>query len=347
MSADDNRGGVVGTDRSERRASASGSAYVRDNLVLFGALASNLGIAVAKFIAAGITGSSSMLSEAFHSVVDSLNQVLMLYGEHRSKRGPDLKHSFGYGRELYFWAFVVAILIFAAGAGLSFYEGYNHYQNPAQLKDPTVNYVVLGVAALFEGASWTVALRAFAADKGDSGWWDAIHGSKDPSVFVVLFEDTAALLGLAVAALGVWASHAFIAPRLDGVASMVIGVILAAVAILLARESKGLLIGESAARDVVDRAREIVASKDWVTCVNYVRTIHLAPNQVFVAISADIEDQLLVGDLERRIEGLEVELKTAIPDLSSIYIRPERSQDAARFASVLSGGQGSTSSGQR
>jgi len=302
--------------------------YVRANLVLFGALTANLGIAVAKFIAAGITGSSSMLSEGFHSVVDSLNQVLLLYGEHRADHPPDEQHPFGYGRELYFWAFVVAILIFAVGAGLSFYEGYLHYVTPEELHDPTVNYVVLAAAFLLEGGSWLIAVREFAESKGDASWWEAVRESKDPSVFIVVFEDSAALAGLIVAATGVWASHHFNAPRLDGVASMVIGIILAMVAVLLAREAKGLLIGERADMRVIEKVRALVAAKGWVTHVNHVRTIHTAPQRVFVAISADIADHVSMGDGERLIEELEHELKAEIPELSSIYIRPEKREDA-------------------
>lgn len=307
-------------------------AYVRKNIVLFGALFANLGIAIAKFVAAGLTGSSSMLSEGFHSVVDSLNQVLLLYGEHRSDRPPDRQHPFGYGRELYFWAFVVAILIFAVGAGLSFYEGYIHFWNPEELSNPTINYIVLGAAFLLEGTSWMIAVREFASSKGNQGWWCAIRESKDPSVFIVMFEDSAALAGLIVAAIGVWASHWFNAPQLDGIASMVIGVILAAVAILLAREAKGLLIGERADLEVIAKVREIVGRKDWVTAVNHVRTIHTSPREIFVAISADIEDHVTMGEGERLIEALEQELKTEIPALSSIYLRPEKAEDVRPLA---------------
>ena len=200
--------------------------YIRQNIVLFGALGANLGIAIAKFFAASVTGSSSMLSEGFHSVVDSLNQVLLLYGQHRGDRAPDRDHPFGYGRELYFWAFVVAILIFSVGAGLSVYEGYIHWMSPEELSDPAINYIVLGVAFLMEGASWSIAIRQFASSKGDRGWWQAVKQSKDPAIFVVLFEDSAALAGLIVAATGVWASHYFDMPKLDGAASMVIGMAL-------------------------------------------------------------------------------------------------------------------------
>ena len=191
---------------------------VRDNIVLYGALAANLGIGIAKFVAAGITGSSSMLTEGVHSCVDSLNQVLLLYGQKRSRQAPDAAHPFGYGRELYFWAFVVAILIFAVGAGVSIYEGWLHIQEPEDLTDPTVNYVVIAIAFALEGTSWTLAMREFAAAKGDIGWWRAVRESKDPSTFIVLFEDSAALAGLPVSGVGVWLDHALCDLRVDCIA---------------------------------------------------------------------------------------------------------------------------------
>jgi len=303
----------------------------RDNIVLFGALAANLGIAVAKFVAAAITGSSSMLTEGVHSVVDSGNQVLLLYGQRRARRPADAAHPFGYGRELYFWAFVVAILIFAIGAGVSIYEGYLHIIEPEPLSDPLVNYIVLGIAALMEGASWTIAMREFDQTRGELGWWDAIHESKDPAGFMVLFEDSAALIGLVVAAIGVWCSHYFNDPRLDGVASIVIGALLAAVAVLLAREAKGLLIGERADPAVIARARAIVAAHPGIVAVNHVRTVHTAPEMVFAAISADFDDDLSMGAAETLIETIERDLRTALPQLKSIYIRPEKSADAVTF----------------
>lgn len=302
---------------------------IRDNIVLYGALAANLGIGIAKFVAAGITGSSSMLTEGVHSCVDSLNQVLLLYGQKRSRRVPDAAHPFGYGRELYFWAFVVAILIFAVGAGVSIYEGWLHIQEPEQLTDPTVNYVVIAIAVALEGTSWTLAMREFAAAKGDTGWWQAVRESKDPTTFIVLFEDSAALAGLLVAGIGVWASHAFGDPRLDGVASIVIGGILAAVAVLLARESKGLLIGERADPATIARIRQLVAAHPGISAVNHVRTVHTAPDAVFVAISADFDDALTMGEAEPLVERIESELRETFPSLTSIYIRPERHEDAA------------------
>ncbi|TPG15276.1 cation diffusion facilitator family transporter [Sphingomonas oligophenolica] len=304
-------------------------AAIRRDIVLYGALAANLGIGVAKFVAAGITGSSSMLTEGVHSCVDSGNQILLLYGQHRAKRPADANHPFGYGRELYFWAFVVAILIFAVGAGVSGYEGYRHVVAPEPLSDPTINYIVLAIAAALEGTSWGLAIKEFGHKKGDAGWWDAIRDSKDPAGFIVLFEDSAALAGLAIAAIGVWASHAFADPRIDGVASILIGVILAGVAILLAREAKGLLIGERAEPEVVETVRAIVAAHPDICSVNHIRTIHTAPDSIFVAISADFADGVSMGDGETLIDEIERELHAAVPQLSSIYIRPEKREDAA------------------
>ncbi|MBB4085191.1 cation diffusion facilitator family transporter [Sphingomonas carotinifaciens] len=304
------------------------TARIRENIVLFGALAANLGIGIAKFVAAGITGSSSMLTEGVHSVVDSGNQVLLLYGQKKARRAPDIVHPFGYGRELYFWAFVVAILIFAIGAGVSIYEGVRHIRTPEPLRDPTVNYIVLVIAFVLEGASWTIAVREFAKAKGDTGWWRAIHQSKDPAGFIVLFEDSAALAGLVIAGIGVWASHAYADPRIDGVASVLIGLILAAVAVLLAREAKGLLIGERADPVTVERIRALVDAQPWITHVNHVRTVHTAPDSIFAAISADFVDDLPMGEAETLIEHLEDDLRAAVPMLSSIYIRPEKRENA-------------------
>ncbi|WP_375249177.1 cation diffusion facilitator family transporter [Sphingomonas sp.] len=303
-------------------------AAIRANLVLYGALAANVGIAVAKFIAASLTGSSSMLTEGVHSLVDSGNQILLLHGQKRAARAPDRLHPFGYGRELYFWAFVVAMLIFALGAGISIYEGYLHILEPEPLRDPAVNYIVLGIAFVLEGGSWTLAMREFNATRGNAGWWKAIRASKDPAGFMVLFEDSAALAGLVLAAIGVWASHHFAEPRLDGAASIAIGALLAAVALLLAREAKGLLIGESADAGLITTIRETLARRPQIRAVNHVRTIHTAPEAIFVAISADFADELTMGDGERLIEDIERELHDLLPQLASIYIRPERREDA-------------------
>ena len=273
-----------------------------------------------------------MMTEGVHSLVDSGNQLLLLYGQRRAGRPPDRAHPFGYGRELYFWAFIVAILIFALGAGISIYEGIVHIRAPEPLRNPMINYIVLGIAILLEGGSWAIAVRAFNASRGETPWWTAIRRSKDPAGFIVLFEDSAALIGLFVAGIGVSLSHYLDDARIDGLASIVIGLILGLVALLLAREAKGLLIGESADPALVERVRRHLETRSAILSVNHVRTVHIAPEAVFVAISADFADGLSMGEGETLIEEIEAELKAAMPQLDSIYIRPEKQRDAVRVA---------------
>ncbi|CAM8658851.1 MMT1 Predicted Co/Zn/Cd cation transporters [Sphingobium cupriresistens] len=303
---------------------------LRENIVVYGALFANVGIAIAKFVAAAVSGSSSMLTEGVHSLVDSGNQILLLYGQANARRPADATHPFGYGRELYFWAFVVAILIFAVGAGVSIYEGWLHIAEPEPLRDPMINYVVLTFAMLLEGTSWAIAVREFNGKRGASSWWQLIRRSKDPAGFIVLFEDSAALIGLAIAGIGVWASHHYGDPRIDGIASIAIGFILAGVAVLLAREAKGLLIGESADPAMISAVWMILDKRPQISAVNHVRTIHTAPDAVFVAISAEFIDDLPMGEAESLIEDIKRELKAHIPELTSIYIRPEKQADAVR-----------------
>jgi len=296
-----------------------------NKFVLYAALAANLGIAVAKFVAAALTGSSAMLTEGFHSVVDSANQLLLLYGQKRAEQPPDEVHPFGYGRELYFWSFVVAILIFATGAGLSIYEGIQHIRHPVEAESVTIAYVVLGISLALEGGSWFVAMREFAEIKGKLSWWQAFRRSKDPTTFVVLFEDSAAMFGLIVAALGVFLAHHTGNPVWDGLASIVIGVALAVVAFVLARESKGLLIGERADPRLSDAVRHAFDNRPEVTRVQEVMTIHTAPEQVFVAVSVDFEDKVAVGEIEKLIADTEADLRAAWPQISSVYVKPKAS----------------------
>ena len=223
---------------------------------------------------------------------------------------------------------MVAILLFAIGAGVSIYEGYAHIVRPEILTNPTINYIVLAVAFLLEGTSWRIALKEFSASKGRMGWWQAIRQSKDPPTFIVLFEDSAALAGLIVAAIGVYVSHALGEPRIDGVASIVIGLILAAVAALLAREAKGLLIGERADNDVIRRVYEVVGGHRGVSGVNHARTLHTGPDSVFVALSVDFDDTVAMGRAETLIEEIEAALRRTLPSLSTIYIRPEKAENA-------------------
>jgi cation diffusion facilitator family transporter len=204
--------------------------------VIFAALAGNFLIAIAKFAAALWTGSSAMLSEGVHSLVDTGNQGLLLYGHHRASRPPDDRHPLGFGRELYFWSFIVALLVFALGAGVSCYEGIRHIRDPHPITDPLVNYAVIAFSVVFEGISWWIALQEFRKTKGEHTYFQAFKRSKNAPLFLVLFDDTAALIGLAIAALGNFASHHFARPEFDGVASLGISLVLAVTAIMLARK---------------------------------------------------------------------------------------------------------------
>ncbi len=291
--------------------------------VVYAALIGNSLIAATKFAAAAFTGSSAMFSEAIHSVVDTGNQFLLLYGINRSQRPADAKHPFGYAMELYFWSFVVAILIFGLGAGLSFYEGVQRIVTPHPMTDPYVNYIVLGAAILFEGYVWTIAFREFRRMTGRRGWLDEVRASKDPVVFTVLFEDTAAMLGLIVALAGIAASQALDMPVLDGVAAILIGVILAVTASLLAYECKGLLIGEGASATVVRGIRRIVREQDGIKAINEVLTMHLGPNDVLANLSLDFADGIDSDRVEASISALEQAIKAAYPEVTRIFIEAQ------------------------
>src|SRR3982751_208530 len=242
---------------------------------VYGALVGNILVAVTKLGAALWTGSASMMSEAIHSFVDTGNEILLLYGTRRASLRPDVVHPLGYGRELYFWSFIVAVLIFALGAGVSVYQGVLHVRQPEPISDPRVNYVVLALAFGFEGISWLISLRQFRASKGDLGYYEAFRHSKDPPSFMVLFEDSAALVGILLAAGGIYGASALDMPVLDGVASILIGVVLGGIAVLLARESKSLLIGERADARLAESVLRIAAAEEGVESANGVLTTQL------------------------------------------------------------------------
>ena len=290
---------------------------------ILAALVGNSLIAVTKFIAASYTGSSAMFSEAVHSVVDSGNQLLLLYGVKRSKRPADSKHPFGYGKELYFWSFVVAILIFSIGSGISFYEGFHNLHSPEPVSNPMINFIVLGFAVIFE--SWTcwVAATEFKKSKGDRGWVEAIRRSKDPALFTVLFEDTAALLGLFVALIALTLSEHLNLPVLDSVASLIISFILAVTAGLLAFECKGLLTGEGASEEVVTGIKQIINESQGIKHVNEVLTLHLGPEDVLLNVSLDFEDDLSSGEVEEAISNLESRIKQMFPEIRRVFIEAQ------------------------
>jgi cation diffusion facilitator family transporter len=263
--------------------------------VIYAALVGNALIAVIKFIASAMTGSSAMLSEGIHSLVDTGNQVLLLVGLKRSKRPPGPDFPYGHGKEVYFWSFVVAILIFAVGAGISIYEGIKHLLHPAQLENPAINYIVLGLAMLFEGIAWSVALKEFRKVKGSLGYFEAVKRGKDPTMFVVLFEDSAAMLGLVAAFAGILLSQLTGIMQFDAIASIIIGLILGGTAVWLAVETQSLLIGESAGHNVVEGVRRLAGECECVEHVNEVLTMHMGPEYILVNISMDFRDEMLVG----------------------------------------------------
>lgn len=293
---------------------------------IYAALAGNSLIAITKFAAGAYSGSSAMFSEAVHSLVDTGNQWLLLYGLKRSRQPADRKHPFGYGMEEYFWAFVVAILIFGLGAGISFYEGVRRVMDPHEMGDPLVNYIVLGLAMLFEGGSWWVAFQEFRKGKGKRGWMVEIRHSKDPTKFTVLFEDSAAMLGLVVALIGIALAQYLHMPALDGAAAIVIGAILAATAALLAYECKGLLIGEAASSAVIASIRETASALEGVDSVNEVLTMHLGPEDILVNLSLDFADGLSAVQVEATTTMLERAVKAEHPHVKRIFIEAQSSE---------------------
>ncbi|KZK98500.1 MULTISPECIES: cation diffusion facilitator family transporter [unclassified Pseudovibrio] len=295
--------------------------------VIFAALAGNTLISITKFAAAAYTGSAAMLSEGIHSLVDTGNQGLLLLGMKRAEKPADEKHPFGYGSEIYFWAFVVAIMIFAVGAGISLYEGIQKILNPHPIESALIAYIVLGLAIIFEGWAWMVAYKEFKKTKGKRPFLAAVRDSKDPTVFTVLFEDTAAMLGLLVAFAGIYGAQALGIAWLDGAASVLIGLILAGTAFVLALETKGLLIGESASDELVASVREILQAPAAVKGVNEIRTLHLGPNDVLLAASLDFEDALTAGAVEEVIFSLEDTIKRAQPLIGRVFLEVQAARD--------------------
>jgi len=291
--------------------------------VIIAALIGNTAISITKFFAAFTTGSSAMLSEGIHSLVDTGNQVLLLHGMKQAKKPADEAFPFGHGKEIYFWSFVVAILIFAVGSGVSIYEGIRHVIHPSQIENPMVNYIVLGLAMVFEGGAWFFAFKEFGKVKGKRGYIEAVQRGKDPSMFVVLFEDSAALLGLLIALLGIWLAQVTGNPVFDGVASILIGMILGGTAIWLAIETKGLLIGERANKEVIDSVRQIAESFDEVEKVNELLTMHMGPEFILVNISIRFRRGQLTREIEAVIQEIDSAIKAEHVLVKRIFVEAE------------------------
>ena len=289
-------------------------------IAVYGAIAANVAIAATKFVVAGITGSSAMLSEGIHSAVDTGNGVLLLIGRRLSERKATPEHPFGHGKELFFWSLIVAVLVFGLGGGLSMLEGIQHIMNPAPMRDPKWNYFVLFAAAIFEGTSFTVALRVFLREKGDRPFWAALHASKDPMTYTVLGEDFAALAGLAVAALGIFISHYYNLPQADGAASIAIGVILAGVAVLLIREARGLLIGEGIRADTAAEIRRLLDAHPLVRRVGPLLSMYIGADQVLLTLDAEFDPRASAADIAAAIKELEAAIRERFDKITRIYI---------------------------
>jgi len=315
-------------------------AHTESKKAVIAAIIGNAAIAVIKFVAASITGSSAMLSEGIHSLVDTGNGALLFLGIKRSSRPPSVTHPFGYGKELYFWSLIVAISIFGIGGGMSIYEGILHIQHPSKLTNPTINYIVLGLAMVFESFSFTVAYRAFKTTKGGRRTISAIHHGKDPSLFTVLFEDTAALAGLVVAFVGVFLAHELDNPYIDGTASIVIGSILCVVAVWLAWESKGLLVGESADPHLVDDMRRFAGDDPVVTGVGAVLTMHLGPEEVLLNLEVEFAPGTPAEEIHSSIHRIEERITADHPEVNRIFIEVEslRAVSADKARAVEEGG---------
>lgn len=300
--------------------------------VLHAAIAGNLLVAGTKIGAAVWTGSSVMLSEAVHSVVDSGNSVLLLHGLRRARRRPDHDHPLGFGREIFFWSFVVAVLIFALGAGVSLYEGIAHIRHPRPIRDVGVGYAVLAVSALIDGTTWWIAFSNFKGRGSLIDIFGAVHASKDPPSFMALFEDSAGLIGLAVAVVGTWSAVHWDMPELDGVGSILIGLLLAATSILLTRETKGQLIGEGADQLIAAALPKIAEDMDGVAHANGILTVHLAPRQIIFALSLEFADDLKTPEIEIEVAELEDRLRAGHPEIVAAFVKP---QSAAGYAATL------------
>ncbi len=292
-------------------------------LPIYGALVANLVIAITKFIAAALTGSSAMISEGIHSVVDTGNQFLLLLGLKRSEKPADPTHPFGYGKELYFWSLIVAILLFSIGGGMSVYEGISHINHPSELTDPFWNYVVLGIAFVFDGASLVIAFRSFKKRNSNPGLLSGLRASKDPSIFVVVIEDTAALLGVIIAAAGVFLGHQFNSPYFDGIASLVIGGILGIVAIFLAYESKGLLLGEGVHPRTQENLKKIISANPAVKKMQDPLTMHFGPQEILLAVNVQFYPELTAEKIEEAIDVIEQSIREKHPEVKRIFIEAE------------------------
>jgi cation diffusion facilitator family transporter len=293
------------------------------NKSIYSALAANLLIAITKFVAGAFSNSAAMISEGIHSLVDTVNQVLLLFGLKRSQKPADAMRPFGYGRELYFYSFIVSILIFGLGGGISIYQGIIHIITPEPLQDPTWNYAVLALSVIFEGASLIIAAKEFNETRRGESWWRAIVKSKDPSSFLVLFEDGAAVLGLFIVMICMFIGHRYHIPQLDGVASLLVGLLLVAVSMILARESRSLLMGEGISEESKQRITEISEKDASVLKVMRIISTYQSPEDVMVMLIVAFKDHLDTREINEGIERIRSEIRKEFTLIHFVIIQPE------------------------
>ena len=306
--------------RTLRRMASQSSSKI----AIYGAIGANIAIAASKFVAAFFTGSSAMLSEGIHSLVDSGNGVLILYGLHQAKKPADAQHPFGRSKELYFWAMIVAVLVFAVGGGMSFYEGIEHIKHPAPITDPTWNYWVLGLSLVFEGISCWLAFGEFNKSRGDGSFWATLNKSKDPAVFAILMEDLAALLGLVIALVGVYFGHLLNNPYLDGAASIAIGLLLVSVAVFLIYKTKGLLVGEGVDEETINSVMQTAQAQAHVCAVRPPLTMYLGPQDVVLALDVDFDNSLSAEGVEQAVDTLQDAIRASHPEFKRIFIEAKK-----------------------
>ncbi|MGE4513457.1 MAG: cation diffusion facilitator family transporter [Chryseobacterium sp.] len=290
---------------------------------IYSALAANLLIAVTKFIAGAFTNSSSMISEGIHSTVDSTNQLLLLYGIKRSKKAPDESHPFGYGKELYFWSFIVSILIFGLGGALSIYQGILHIIEPEVMKNPFWNYIVLVLSLIFEGTSLLISLKEFNKTRNGAGWWDSIIKSKDPSSFLVVFEDGAAVAGLIIVMILMSISYSFQIPELDGIASILVGLILVFVSLILARESRSLLMGEGISPDTREKIVKLAEQDTAVLRTKNILSTYQSPEEIVLMLIIDFQDHLDTEEITMAVQRIRENIKKEFPLVRFVIIQPD------------------------
>lgn len=307
-------------------------------IVVYAAITANVVIAVTKFAAAFFSGSAAMLSEGVHSLVDTGDQLLLLYGVHRSRRPADQQHPFGYGLELYFWGLVVAMMLFSFGGVVSLYEGVTRLLHPRPLENATWNYVVLGVAFVFEGSSWSIAMRELLSTGRRQSVWRAVRSSKDVSVYTVLGEDSAALLGLLAAFAGIYLEQRWGVPWPDAVASLFIGVILIVVALFLAAETKGLLLGERANTQIIEDIRRIVAEDSSVALTNQPLTMHFGPHQILLNLEVEFRPEMTAPEIAAAIECLEKKIRDRHAEVSRIFIEARALRGGSSIGPGAGGG---------